>query len=133
MDDATFVARFEDGTLPEAEFDHRGHVRLAYLYLGTYGFGGTLDRISSGIRAFATAHGAPEKYHETITVAFVSIVNERRAKHTPPLPWNAFVERNPELLDSRLLSHYYARETLKSEQARRTFVLPGYSEVPAAS
>ena len=132
MDDATFVARFEDGSLPEPDFDHRGHVRLAYLYLGRHGFAGALDRISAGIRAFAAAHGTPGKYHETITVAFLAIVNERRARHDPALAWDDFIERYPELLDSRLLSHYYERETLDSDRARRTFVLPGYSEVPAA-
>ena len=132
MDDDTFLRRFEDLTLPESDFDHRAHVRLAYLYLTRHGFAEALARLSAGIRAFATANGAPAKYHETVTVAFVSIINERLNEQGAGGGWQAFLERNTELLDRRLLSHYYAPETLRSEVARRAFVLPGFSEKPIA-
>ncbi|MFN3201391.1 MAG: hypothetical protein ACE366_23520 [Bradymonadia bacterium] len=128
MNDALFHDAFFDLTLPAELFDHQGHIRLAFIVLSQRPFGEALTTLRDGIRAYATHLGAPEKYHETITVAFASLVNaamaEDEARGQACTDGLAFAERHPELLDSEVLYHHYDRATLHSEQAKHVFLLP---------
>lgn len=122
--ETAFLAAFESGALNAADFGHRDHLRVAYLMLEHHPFGEAVARVSASLRRLATAHGAPEKYHETVTLAFMVLINERRgAPGAGPGDWEGFIATNPDLLDGRLLSRYYRPETLRSERARRVFVL----------
>ena len=80
MSDDEFLAAFEATTLPLAAFDHRAHVRAGYLYLTRHGLGAAIDRFGTALRAFAAAHGKQGLYHETITVAFLALINEHIAR-----------------------------------------------------
>jgi len=83
-------------------------------------------RFCSGLRRFAEAHGKSALYHETITWAYLALVNERRANGTGG-DFDAFAAANPDLLQGGMqaLLALYDRETLGSELAKRAFVLPG--------
>ena len=48
--------------------------------LGRYPFGEAVTRFSRGLRLLAAKAGRPEIYHETITVAFLALIGERRAR-----------------------------------------------------
>ena len=122
MTDADFLAAFEDGSLPPQDFDHRAHLRTACLYLERRPFLEACIAMRDGLRAFAARVGKAGLYHETITVAFMSIVAERRAL-APGLAWDALLERHPELCDRALLARYYAPQRLASAAARACFVL----------
>jgi hypothetical protein len=74
------------------------------------------------LRRFAARAGKADLYHETITVAFVSIVLERMGR-SPELGWEALLAANPDLCDRGLLSRYYPAETLASAAARQRFVV----------
>ena len=123
MSDDEFLAAFEATTLPIAAFDHRAHVRAGYLYLSRYGFGAAIDRFGKSLRAFAAAHGKQGLYHETITVAFLALINEHIAR-SDAADWEGFAAANPELLDRNCLKHFYAPEELASPEARAVFLLP---------
>ncbi|HEY7498743.1 MAG TPA: hypothetical protein VH740_09530 [Vicinamibacterales bacterium] len=125
MDDRAFVEAFEAGEEPPGGFHHREHVRVAWWYLTQHPLPDALSRFSGALKRFALAHGKPGLYHETITVAFVLLINERR-DGAQDEPWTAFAERNPDLLTWRpsILDRYYRAETLASDRARRTFVFP---------
>lgn len=62
-------------------------------------------------------------YHETISVAFLSLIAERSALHLD-LDFEAFKIANRDLLDKSILEHWYSKEQLHSDVARKTFVLP---------
>jgi hypothetical protein len=113
---------FEAGLLEPAQFPHAQHVRLGYEMLERYPFGEALSRFSHGLKLLAAKAGKPEIYHETITVAFLALINERRvgARST----WSAFKDDNPDLFDKRCLEKWYRPEQLGSELARRVFCLP---------
>lgn len=113
----------ETGALDPARFPHPEHVRLAYEMLGRYPFGEALNRFSQGLRLLAAKGGRPEIYHETITVAFLAVIGERRAG-TKCDGWHEFQATNGDLLDKRCLERWYAAEQLGSDLARRTFCLP---------
>jgi hypothetical protein len=124
MTDDEFIARFEDCTLEP--FRHRDHVRVAWLYLDRYAPAEALARVCEGIRRFAAAHGAPDRYHETITWAFVLLIADRRARAAAGQTWEGFARENADLVDrgASVLGAYYRGETLASDLARRHFVFP---------
>jgi hypothetical protein len=113
----------ESGTLDPAVFPHREHVRLGYEMLGRYPFGEAVARFSLGLRLMAAKGGRPEIYHETITVAFLAVIGERRARATGG-DWGEFKANNGDLLDKRCLEKWYGAEQLGSDLARTTFCLP---------
>src|SRR5262245_19145544 len=76
MEEGAFLRAFEDCTLPAELFDHREHVRLAWLYLRGAPLLVALDRFCRGLRRFAAAAGMPDRYHETITWAYLFLIHE---------------------------------------------------------
>jgi hypothetical protein len=133
MTDAEFLAALEDTTLPLSEFNHSGHVRAAYLCLREADFPTALARISASIRRYAGSLGQPGRYHETITVAYTALIHQHMQLRGPARHWGEFAAANPELLDQKLLNHFFAPEVLASDLARRVFILPNAQPVYAAA
>ncbi len=117
------LTALECGALDPASFPHREHLRLAYLMLGRYPFGEALARFSRGLKLLVTKAGKPEIYHETVTMAFLALIGERRARGEQT-NWEEFIATNSDLLDKRCLEDWYDPAELASGIARRTFVLP---------
>jgi hypothetical protein len=126
MTDEQFIAQFEDCTLPAEGFHHREHVKIVWLYLRRYPLLETLTRFSESLKRFATSHGKPNLYHETITWAYALLINERMERSGRAESWEEFAARNADLFDwkNSVLNSYYREETLRSEQARKSFVFP---------
>ena len=113
----------ETGALDPSQFPHQEHVRLAYGMLERYPFGEAVARFSRGVKLLAVKAGRPDVYHETITVAFLAVIGERRARSLSK-NWAEFKKQNTDLLDKRCLDRWYNAEQLGSDLARRTFCLP---------
>jgi hypothetical protein len=126
MDDAEFLRAVEGCTLPGERFRHADHVRLAWLYLRDHPLLEAIARYTATLKRFAAHHGAPRKYHATITWAYLLLIHERM--HITPTAggWDAFCRANADLLawQPSVLERYYDAETLASPIARETFVLP---------
>ena len=124
--DEDLLRRFEDATLPASSFHHREHVRVAWLYLRREEPAGALSLFSAGLKRFAAANGAAGLYHETITWAYLLLIRERMERAGGGSTWEEFAQRNPDLLGWKpsILDRYYRPETLGSDLARRTFVMP---------
>ena len=54
-------------------FGHREHIHLAWRELRDTTRRGA-DRVEAAIRHVAAAHGEPEKFHRTITAAWMALV-----------------------------------------------------------
>ena len=126
MTDDELMHVFEAGKAPEGGFHHEQHVRVAWNYLKAHPLPDALARFCSALKGFAQAQGAPNLYHETITVSFVLLINERLARDAAPASWHAFAAANPDLLSWKpsILDRYYTKDTLDSAHARRVFVMP---------
>jgi hypothetical protein len=126
MNDSELMARFEDCSLANASFHHSDHVRMAFLYLSRFPALEALQRFSTALARFAAANGKPGLYHETITWAFVLLIRERMARAETQQTWTQFAADNEDLLSSKdeVLKKYYRVETLSSDLARSTFLLP---------
>src|SRR5204863_6541969 len=107
------LCALEMGILDPAMFPHREHVRLGYEMLGRHPFGEAVTRFSRGLRLLAAKGGQPKRYHETITVAFLALINERRFK-TKHKNWPEFEATNRDLLGKRCLERWYGTEQLNS-------------------
>lgn len=99
---------------------------MAWYYLQQAPLPDALVRFSRNLRRFAAARGKPNLYHETITTAYMLLINERLDGDARALAWPAFAERNGDLLTWKpsALDRYYRPDTLRSDRARRTFVMP---------
>jgi hypothetical protein len=124
MTDEEFLRALESCELPESEFGHSGHVRAGYLYLRAGEFVAALANMRRAIRNYSRHLGKAERYHETITVAFLALINQHLCERGDGGGWPAFAGENPELLQQGLLLKYYSKEQLDSELARKAFVLP---------
>ena len=113
----------EAGEIDPASFPHLEHVRCAFEMLRRYSFAETALRFGNGLRQLTTRAGKPDIYSETITVAFLALIGERLAQ-SPDAEWPEFIAANPDLGDKRVLETWYEPEELRSEVARRTFILP---------
>jgi hypothetical protein len=128
--DTAFLAAFEAATLPGAEFRHRDHIRLAWLYVRGHGARAARRLVGRGIRRFAAAQGAEARYHETVTQAWVRLVAAAVRRHPSIDDFDAFVEANPGLLDKDTPYAFYRRETLASAAARAAWVEPDRLPLP---
>ena len=124
MTDDELIAGFEDCSLEP--FHHCDHVRMAFLYLSRYPALEAVQRFSSSLGRFATAKGKPGLYHETVTWAFLFLIRERMARAGGRQTWEEFTACNRDLIswESSVLKKYYQDETLASELAKTTFLLP---------
>jgi hypothetical protein len=126
MNDSEWMEAFEKCALPNESFHHGDHVKMAFLYLQKFTPLEALRRFSSDLTRFATAHGKPNVYNETITWAFLLLIRERIARAHYPQTWAEFSAANADLLrwDDNILKKYYRAETLTSELAKTVFLFP---------
>ena len=129
--DQAFLADFESGRLPKEAFDHRAHVRLAYLYLVRHGFDDAMQRMRAGLQAFIRHHGIPPaKYHETLTKSWLMAVHHFMARSSVAASADEFIAANPRLLDSKIMLTHYQAATLFSDSARAAFLEPDLEPIP---
>jgi hypothetical protein len=121
--DSPELERFVRGEIDPALFPHREHVHVAFEMLKRHDFPETVLHFSRTLRAMAGRVGRPWAFHQTITIAFLSLVAERM-ESGGAADFAAFAQANPDLLDKNVLKRWYRPERLASDIARRTFVLP---------
>ena len=133
--DDEFLAAFEDCTLPyPSEWDHRAHLRTAYLYLSRHPLDEAIAKMRAGIQRYNAAKGIVDTpvvgYHETLTQMWMRILHGLRATVGPEANFDAFVERHPYLLQKFLGRLYYTRERMTSPLAKREYVPPDLTPFP---
>lgn len=133
-DDAQFLKAFEECTLPFAEWRHRAHVRVAYLYLRELPYEGALEKARRNIQRYNAATKTPEElergYHETITQAWLRLVAFALLQNGPAASSNEFLDREEQLLNRKALRFFYSRERLISWRAKAEFVEPDLASFP---
>lgn len=121
-------------------FGHRQHVQLTWLAVRRYGMPAAIRLVSDGIRRTARYAGAPQKYHETISRAWVELVAHHAIGHPAGQEaafatfgtFGTFAAANPLLLDKRLLARFYRPATLAAPAARTGWVQPDRAPFPWA-
>lgn len=121
MTDDQLLTRFEAGTLEG--LPHSDHVRLGLIYLARYDRVEALRRLGDGLLHFATLKGHPEKFHVTLTRAWLEVIDVARQAF-PGLSTTEMLSACPGLLDSKLLNRFYTAGILDTETARTSWVEP---------
>ncbi len=137
MLDAEFLASFEDCSLTLEQWDHRAHVKVAYLYLERNSFADALSRIRDGIKKFNAAHDVPDGplmgYNETTTVAFVHLVAATMAayaEYCPVASADEFCDQDSQLMSRHILRLFYSPKRRSHPDAKERFIKPDLAELP---
>lgn len=138
MNDQELLRQFECGTYPFEQWDHRTHVKIAFLYLRDNPFDVALARVREGIKAYNAANNVPEGdlggYNETTTHAFMQLVHvtmKAYGKLFPTPDADSFCETHPQLLSKHVLRLFYSPERRSDPVAKTRFVEPDLAPLPA--
>ena len=111
-------------------FGHSEHLELAWRFLSSYSFEEAMCRMASALRHVASLHGASDRYHDTITKAWVSLVAVHMSRgHADS--FEEIIAENGGLLDRGLLERHYSSEALWSDAARQRWTEPNVRRFPA--
>jgi len=130
LNDEDFVEEFETCRLPTSQFHHADHIRLAWIYLGRLSPEAATERIEQSILRYAAHHGIGQKYHRTITVAWMKLVAAARKETPDAARFEEFATLHTELLDVKNLSRYYTAERLAGAEARSVWIAPDLQQLP---
>jgi len=128
--DAELAAILPEITGPSGQFRHRQHINLAFLAVRRYGMPDAITRICNWIQCIAAYERAPQKYHHTVSRAWVEIVAHHVDADPECADFGSFAGRHQALLDKRLLSRHYRSSTLAATPARRGWVEPDLLPFP---
>lgn len=122
---AELLAALERDAIDPDTFHHREHVALAWALLQAEESTRAIARYVDGLKRLAASVGRPERYHDTITWAFMLLIRERMST-APTDTWAEFCARNVDVLtwQPSILERYYQDDTLQSALARQVFVMP---------
>ncbi len=120
-----FLAEFEAGAVPTAEWTHQAHIAMATVYLARYG-NSVLPHTRAALRNHLLSRGRPIGfYHETLTIFWLGVVAEAMQKHKG-LPQHELVQRNCVLFgsQSKLHERYYSFDVFNSPEAHARWMPP---------
>lgn len=130
-EDRIFRTQFESCEFPISDFDHRCHIRLAYVYLVENNTEMSIQLMREALNRFLQHHGVDSsKYHETLTQAWILAVHHFMNKTDATNSADSLIEQRPEMLDSNIMMTHYSTELLFSEEARKTFLQPNRDPIP---
>jgi hypothetical protein len=128
--DEDFLRAFEDLSLPAELFHHREHLRVAWLYLKSSDASRAAELMSAAIRRFANHQGATQKYHHTLTLAWMRLVAAALVETPEGYSFEKFLAAHPELADKTILSKFYSNEHLQTTAARDGWAEPDLQPLP---
>jgi hypothetical protein len=129
-DDDAFVRAFHHGEIANSGFHHRDHLRLAWVQTRRLGAERAGQAVTDGIRKFATHHGSPDRYNETMTRFWLRAVDMAIRLH-PELPFEELLAAEPHLLDKRLPFQHWSSEEINSPSAKAVWTEPDLRPMPA--
>lgn len=125
LSDSEFTAKFQNCSLDPSMFDHKAHLRLVWLLIEKHGIQQARIDIQSQIQNFVKHVGAEEKYHKTLTITAIEIVNHFMAKKETNT-FNEFISEFPKLKDNfrELIEQHYSYDIFKSAKAKNEYLEP---------
>ncbi|MGI8908104.1 MAG: hypothetical protein ACR2IE_16645 [Candidatus Sumerlaeaceae bacterium] len=129
MSDHDFLAAFENTSLPLNQWHHREHLRVAYLYLCGNNWTAALQKMRYGVQQYNTAHAIAQSpaggYHETLTYAWLRLVQFVLEQFGAEINSEAFLDKHSQLLEKRVLLFF----TQGRSSCQRMRVTPLLSQI----
>ncbi|HVZ93009.1 MAG TPA: hypothetical protein VG797_00720 [Phycisphaerales bacterium] len=133
LDDDALLQAVEGCTLPLDAWHHPEHIRIAWCLLRRHPFAEAMEHLRATIKRFNAHHQIPEAidrgYHETLTRAYLVIIDSTMRHYGPESDSRAFIARHPHL-QRTLLRVFYSRERIMSLEAKQGFVEPDLAPLP---
>jgi hypothetical protein len=133
MDDQELWQAFGGGSLPEKDWTHQAHLRVAWQFSQRHDLDEAHVLMRVGIIRLNARHGLVETpsrgYHETITRVWLALIRALR-KEVPADTSTAFVDACGDRLARDALLRHYTRDRLMSVEARARFVEPDLQPLP---
>jgi hypothetical protein len=134
MDDHALWEAFSASSLPEKEWTHQAHLRVAWLFLKRHPLDEAHILMRVGIIRLNAFHGLVETpargYHETLTRVWLLLVASLM-KTTDAPSSDAFVTACGDALGRGAVLQHYSRDRVVSVSARAAFVEPDLLDLPA--
>jgi hypothetical protein len=128
------LANFEACTIPIDQWNHRAHLTVAYLLLRACPLDEATRRMCEGVRRYNAANGIEQTptggYHETLTVAWMRILDATMRTYGAEDGAERFLEQHPHLMSKVLLRLFYSRSRIMSQEARHACVEPDLAPLP---
>jgi hypothetical protein len=113
----------------EDYFGHHSHLRFAWAVLDEASDVGEAERVvTNTIRHVTELNGNPSKYHHTVTVFWIQLLDHLRREHPEAADLDEMIEIYPDLDDPTLPNRHWS--DLDSEAAKRTWVEPDLIPIP---
>ena len=128
--DDEFLRAFFDLKLPNAEFHHRDHLRLAWLAVRRHGAGAAEQVVTRGIQKFAQHHSHGPAYHDTMTRFWVRLVAHAVSDRPEIVDFEEFLAAYPLLLDKNVPLRHWSREAMFAPDARSAWREPDVVALP---
>lgn len=127
--DDQFESEFDNCSFDPSLFTHEAHLRLAYIHIKKYGQEAAIENICNQIKAFDAHFGDGTKFHKTISVAAVKIMNHFMNKQRG-LGFEKLIKSYPRLITSfkDLINQHYSQNILNNPKAKGSFLLPDLQE-----
>lgn len=111
ISDVLFRKSFESGNVPPSDFTYLGHLRLAYTYLCENDVDSAFTKMKSSIQSFLNRNDIDaEKYHETMTKAWVQAVRHFIELAGDTVSFEEFIAFDSRLLNVEIMLSHYSRE-----------------------
>jgi hypothetical protein len=124
------VRGLETCTTPASDFPHQAHLVVATWYLTNSSATEALQKMRTAILKFLDHYKIEGKYNETITLFWITMVEQYLAKSSTQ---SSLLERTnavvKSLNDSCLMFEYYSEELLWSERAMKEWVEPDLKQL----
>jgi N-formylglutamate deformylase len=130
--DDVFLEAFLACRLPPSAFNHRNHLRVAWIHLQRFPLDEAIEWTCAGIARYATHLGVPDRYHRTMTEALIRLM-ARAGASDPSLSFEDFLARAPAFSgDCRtLIAAHYSPDLLARSDARYRFLSPDRLPLPS--
>jgi hypothetical protein len=125
-----FIRAFEDCSLARSEWTHARHLVMALWYIRRHGRDDATWRIRDAIRRFNAHQGNLNGYHETITVAWVDVIDRFLRARNCDAPVSVLAaDLLKECGHKDYLLRFYSRERLLSDEARHRALAPDLAAI----
>lgn len=138
MNDDELLRAFEDRTLPYAEWSHRCHVKVAWIYLRRLPYDEALAKMRTGIQKFNAAKSVVESpttgYNETTTQAFFRLIAATIAAYGAAIPVQTadeFCDAHAQLMTQHVLRLFYSPAIRRDPRSTFEFIEPDLTPLPA--
>lgn len=135
MTDDELIDAFERADIPPDSWKHETHVRVAWIMIDRYGVDEAIGRMRDGIKALNAANGLVDSlhsgYHETLTVAWLRVIDATRKSRGAGASSQAFFDDHTQLHSKMMLRLFYTRDRIMSAEAKARFVEPDLTALPS--